>query len=185
MSRQQTATIITDPSQHGLIRERAMPMTTVTARVIRQAQERGFRIRTRVAAGRTVHLLDQHGQDGHFGAVYVGQRSGRITGAVLHAGNRDTAGTRVRGALATGRAIRGIDARTMGFPVWTAPYIGDRWTVDSPNGTLLIAPDGGGQWSVRWADRPELLHRGDDLERCQRWAEEYAETHAHPGAGLT
>jgi hypothetical protein len=64
-----------------------LAMTTVTRRILRQAQQRGFRVRTSLAGGRVIHYLDQHGQDGSFGAVYVGQRTGRITGAVLHQGN--------------------------------------------------------------------------------------------------
>ena len=38
-----------------------MVMTSVTERIIRQAQQRGFRIRTSTAGGRTIHLVDQHG----------------------------------------------------------------------------------------------------------------------------
>ena len=159
-----------------------MVMTSVTERIIRQAQQRGFRIRTSTAGGRTIHLVDQHGQDGCFGAIYVGQHSGRITGAILHHGNQDTAGTRLLGALATGRAIRAIPARPAGFPVWSVWTRDDRgregWSVTAPTGTLLVTPAG----EVRWADHDEVLLRGDDLERCQRWAEEYAETHRHPAA---
>lgn len=38
---------------------------------------------------------------------------------------------------------------------------------------------------VRWAGRDEVLLAGIDMERSQRWAEEYAETHPHPAAAGT
>jgi hypothetical protein len=157
-------------------------MTSVTERIIRQAQHRGFRIRTTTVGGRTIHVVDQHGQDGCFGAIYVGRRSGRITGAILHQGNQDAAGTRVRGALATGRAIRATPTRPAGFPVWSVRTRDEQgregWAITAPTGTLLVTPAG----DVHWAERDEVLLHGDDLERCQRWAEEYAETHSHPAA---
>ena len=159
-----------------------MVMTSVTERIIRQAQHHGFRIRTTTAGGRTIHMVDQHGQGGCFGAIYVGQRSGRITGAILHQGNQDAAGTRLRGALATGRAIRATPTRSAGFPVWSIRTRDERgcagWAITTPTGTLLVTPAG----QVHWADRDEVLLAGGDLEQAQRWAEEYAETHPHPAA---
>jgi hypothetical protein len=159
-----------------------LAMTTVTKRILRQAQQRGFRVRTSLAGGRAIHYLDQHGQDGSFGAVYVGQRTGRITGAVLHRGNEDAAGTRYRGALATGRAIRETAARPAGFAVWSTPTHDEQgrpgWVVQSLSGTLLVTAEG----HVRWSDRAEVLHTAKDLEQGQRWAEQWAENHAHPAA---
>jgi hypothetical protein len=35
---------------------------------------------------------------------------------------------------------------------------------------------------VRWSDRAEVLHAAKDLEQGQRWAEQWAENHAHPAA---
>lgn len=160
-----------------------LTMTSVTERILRQAQERGFRVRTSIAGGRVIHYLDQHGQDGSFGALYAGLRTGRITGGILHRGNADSTGTRHQGALAAGRAIRETATKTAGFAVWSLPIRDDRgqpgWAIQSPSGTVLVTAWG----QVRWSDRTEVLHRAEDLERGQRWAEWYAENHAHPGAG--
>lgn len=157
-------------------------MTTVTRRILSQAQQRGFRVRTFLAGGRVIHYLDQHGQDGSFGAVYVGRHTGHITGAVLHHGNADSDGTRYRGALATGRAIRETAARPAGFAVWSTPTRDEQgrpgWAIQSPSGTLLVTAEG----HVRWSDRTEVLHAANDLEQGQRWAEQWAENHAHPAA---
>lgn len=72
----------------------AVALTSASERVLRHAQQRGFRVRTVVAGGRVLHYLDQHGEGGCFGVIYTGPRTGRITGALLNQGNTDTRGTR-------------------------------------------------------------------------------------------
>ena len=52
------------------------------------------------------------------------------------------------------------------------------WAVQSLSGTLLVTAEG----HVRWSDRAEVLHTAKDLEQGQRWAEQWAENHAHPAA---
>lgn len=83
-----------------------MIFTPFTQRVLAQARARQFTVDCQPRGGRLVCFLSQPGREGAFGALYVGARTGRITGAVLYRGNRDLAGTRYRGARAAARAIR-------------------------------------------------------------------------------
>ncbi len=151
-------------------------MTSVTERALRCAQARGFSIRTTTAGGRTIHYLSQQGEDGTFGAIVTGRRSGRITGALLHHGNHDARGTHYRGALATARAIRETAERPREVSLWSVREQGAGVTVSSSSGDLSVTHQADtGQWVVRWAGQDQVLHLGEDLEAVQRWAERHAE----------
>ena len=81
-------------------------LTPFTQRVLAQARARQFTVDCQPRGGRLVCFLSQPGREGAFGALYVGARTGRITGAVLYRGNHDLVGTRYRGARAAAGAIR-------------------------------------------------------------------------------
>lgn len=86
-------------------------VTSFTARVVEQALARRFRVEGRRQGGRLVILLNQRGRENTFGALYVGVRTGRITGAVLHRGNNDPLGNRYIGARAAAHAHPGNTTR--------------------------------------------------------------------------
>lgn len=81
-----------------------------TRRAMTLVERYGFRVTERTGGRADVYVIDQPGEDGVFGSIEVGPRSGRVLRAHLYNGNSDAFGHHPEDALSLIAALRRVPA---------------------------------------------------------------------------